>query len=224
MSLRWSIAQAAEWRWWRRYLRGKSKDAYLDWKREYWKKFISDTNVTIPAGCKVLDAGCGPAGVFIVLPQAQVTAIDPLLDKYAGTLPHFDRKDYPWVQFQTVSLEQFKPTDTFDLVFCLNAINHVADLDLALDQLLQPLNPGGVLVLSIDAHNHPFFKKIFQWLPGDILHPHQYDLREYQDMLTRRGLRIEATHLKDQAFLFNYYVLVARNLGGDILVTEQVGG
>jgi len=137
-----------------------------------------------------LDAGCGPAGLFTILPQQEVVACDPLLDQYASKLKHFDKSNYPNTQFVSQSLEEFSAPNSFDYVFCLNAINHVDDLPLALDRLIASVKPGGTLILSIDAHNYNWLKKIFQWIPGDILHPHQYNREEYRKMMESRGITL----------------------------------
>ncbi|MEM9917182.1 MAG: class I SAM-dependent methyltransferase [Bacteroidota bacterium] len=209
-NLRWKIAQAAEIRWWQRYLRKRPKADYLLWKRQYWQNMLQKAAVELQPGDAVLDAGCGPAGIFLVLQQQKVDAVDPLLEEYAQKLPHFSKSDYPYVQFHACPLEDFQPTTQYQQIFCLNAINHVAALDQCLDGLVDCLAPGGQLFLSIDAHNHPFFKRLFRWIPGDILHPHQYDQKEYEEMLTNRGLHLSSALLFDEGFFFNYYLLVAQ--------------
>lgn len=209
MNLRWKVAQAAEIRWWQGYLKGKPKNDYLDWKRNYWLGLIQKTGLTINKGEKILDAGCGPAGIFMALPNAEVDAVDPLLNSYEDKLEHFNKSMYPNVRFFNASLETYESTFQYDKIFCLNAINHVADLSLSIDKLVKMIKPNGHLILSIDAHNYTFFKKIFSWLPGDILHPHQYDLEEYQAMLTERNLKLKDSVLMKEEFFFNYFMLIA---------------
>jgi len=207
--LRWKIAQAAEIRWWQRYLNKKPKADYLAWKEQYWLDLLNRINVHPQAGEQVLDVGCGPAGAFMVLADNQVDAVDPLLDSYTDKLVHFDKATYQNTAFHSLPFEAYSTDKQYDTILCLNAINHVADLDLCFDKLVKLTKPGGILVVSIDAHNYGFFKKIFRLLPGDILHPHQYDLPEYQEMLTSRNCTIKASHLFDKHFFFDYYVLVA---------------
>ncbi|MEM1321756.1 MAG: methyltransferase domain-containing protein [Bacteroidota bacterium] len=210
MNVRWKIAQAAEIRWWQRYLKNKEPKAYLNWKIRYWQDLLQQAEVAPHPGERVLDAGCGPAGIFMVLQQQQVDALDPLLDRYASDLAHFAPTSYPHTRFHALPLEQFDAKATYDRVFCLNAINHVADLGLCFDRLIAATKPGGQLLVSIDAHNFRLLKSIFRLLPGDILHPHQYDLEEYQQMLLQRGCQIERTVLLKKAFIFDYYLMVAR--------------
>lgn len=210
MQLRWQIAQFFEMRWWRRYLSGKEKEAYLDWKKAYWKALLDRLGLHMHASASVLDAGCGPAGIFTVLASHKVDALDPLLDVYEQQLIHFRRSDYPDVHFICLPLEQFTPEKPYDYVFCLNAINHVADLRLCLDRLLACTRKGGNLLISIDTHNYRLLKRLFRLIPGDILHPHQYDLSEYQTMLTSRGFRIDQTVLLKKEWIFSYYLIHAR--------------
>ena len=208
MSLRWKIAQAAEIRWWQNYLRQQPKTDYLLWKKGYWESLLSTLNLSFSKTDKILDAGCGPAGIFMNLQDYQVDALDPLIGEYEEKLDHFSKNAYPDIRFFNDPLENFEPDHSYDKVFCLNAINHVANLDLCIDKLVSFTKKGGTLILSVDAHNYVFFKKIFSWLPGDILHPHQFDLKEYQKMITDRNCIIEKTELYKTEFFFNYYILV----------------
>lgn len=208
-TIRWKVAQAFEIRWWRKYLKGKSKTDYLAWKRQYWTDFLAKCRINIPLSASVMDAGCGPAGIFMVFEQQpKVVALDPLLDRYEADLQHFSRTDYPYVTFAHQQLEDWDATQNFDSVFCLNAINHVANLDRCMDLLCNAAKTD--LIVSIDAHNHQLFKQLFRLAPSDILHPHQYDLKEYQDMLTVRGFEITDTICMKEEFFFDYYVLVAK--------------
>jgi 2-polyprenyl-3-methyl-5-hydroxy-6-metoxy-1,4-benzoquinol methylase len=215
MTFRWKIAQAAEIRWWQGYLKNKPTTDYAVWKTKYWQELLAEIGLvtSITEGSKILDAGCGPAGIFMIFNNQSVDALDPLLDDYEAKLPHFKRENYPNVQFFSQPLESFSDKKAvYDTVFCLNAINHVADLKQAFDVLVDATKSGGTLVVSIDAHNYSFLKTIFQALPGDVLHPHQFDLAEYSAMLTSRGCRIERTLLKKSESIFNYYVLVATKI------------
>lgn len=209
MLLRWRIAQFFEIRWWQHYLSGKEKNGYLNWKKAYWQALSDRLGLQVAAGASVLDVGCGPAGIFTIFPGNPVDAVDPLLDRYERDLAHFRKSDYPNVRFFSEALEHFQPPQTYDCVFCLNAINHVDDLKVCLDRLSACTRPGGTLVLSVDAHNYGWLKRIFRWIPGDILHPHQHDLAEYQEMLTSRGLRIERTLLLKKERIFGYYAMHA---------------
>ncbi len=209
MNLRWQLAQFFEIRWWKNYLAGRDKTGYLCWKKNYWHVFLEKSHISLPETAQILDAGCGPAGIFMILENYKTDAVDPLLEKYETDLPHFQKTDYPAVRFFSEKLEKFKSGTQYDCIFCLNAINHVANLESGFDKLVGLAKPSGTLAVSVDAHRYDFLKKIFQWIPGDVLHPHQFNLEEYQEMLTRRGCKIERTILVKREAIFDYFLIVA---------------
>ena len=50
MELKWKLAQAAEIRWWDKYLKTRDKEEYYQWKKSYWNDFISNLklDLTVP--------------------------------------------------------------------------------------------------------------------------------------------------------------------------------
>ena len=212
-TLKWKVAQTIEIRWWQQYLSTKTKEDYLVWKKEYWKTFLAETEIQLQSDASILDLGCGPAGIFIIFDeQKKVTALDPLLGYYEEKLPHFKRKDYPNVHFLAKPLEDFshEKEGKADAVFCINAINHVKNLEHSFDILVGSVAPKGDLIVSIDVHNYSFFKYLFRYLGFDILHPHQYDLKEYETMLTSRNCTIVKQICYKKEFFFDYYVLILK--------------
>jgi 2-polyprenyl-3-methyl-5-hydroxy-6-metoxy-1,4-benzoquinol methylase len=214
-TLKWQVAQQAEIRWWKNYLREKDVPDYLQKKKAYWKKIwdLLAADLQLNAGDSVLDAGCGPAGIFMILDNFETDAEDPLLDHYDEKLDHFKKAWYPNVNFFSVPFEKFQNEKLYDAVFCMNAINHVADLKMCFDKLIEFTKPGKNLIITIDAHNYSFFKNLFRIIPGDILHPHQFDLNEYKKMLSERNCTIEKTIPLKHEFFFDHYLIIAkRNL------------
>lgn len=211
MTFRWKVAQHLEINWWKNYLKKRDPKGYKAFKTNYWReKIIGRFDIKINPNDKMIDVGCGPMGIFSVLEGKDITAIDPLLNKYEEELDHFKKADFPNVTFITTSLEAYQPTEQFDTVFCINAINHVKDIHQCYDNLIDLIKPGGRLFISIDAHNHQLLKGFYRLFPYfDILHPHQYDLAEYEDFLTQRGCQIQATHVIDEHFVFNYCLIEA---------------
>lgn len=149
-----------------------------------------------------------------MFPGSGVTAVDPLLDKYERELSIFSKNDYPDVKFITSPIESFTTTQTYDYVFCMNAINHVSDIQAGFATLCSLAKPQGKIVVSIDAHNRQFLKGIFRIGPGDVLHPHQYDLQEYKGFLEHEGYEVVKTICLDKAFIFNHYILIAQRKKG----------
>ncbi len=215
---RWQVAQFFERWWWKRYLQDKSADEYLQWKRGYWDNIIQRMGYTHPQvasllkqeNLMVLDAGCGPAGIFLSLPQHRVTAVDPLWSYYAQQFAQFNYHRFNYVQFKTAGLEQFRSTSTFDLVCCMNALNHVADIEKASENLAASVKPGGWIALTLDVHNYRPLRSLFRAIPGDILHPHQYTWGDYLQLLERHGLQYVSTQKVKRGFIFDHELLLFR--------------
>ena len=207
--IRWKIAQAAELKWWQNYLKNKDAKTYLEWKKSYWIEFLRKCAIGLPKNASCLDAGCGPAGIFIILGNNTVDACDPLIDKYEG-LDVFDKTAYANVNFLKSSIENFNVEKQYDYIFCLNAINHVADLGKSIAKLYEVLQPKGTLLLSTDVHRYKFLKTIFRFLPGDILHPQQHSLKDYRKIIAEKNLEIDREILIKRTAIFDYYAFVLK--------------
>lgn len=212
-SYKWHLAQRLEKRWWNRYLKKKEVDAYLAWKRNYWQSFLERIDHPALKSIQepVLDAGCGPAGIFCYLHDQveSITAVDPLLQHYSGRIDHFDPTRYPNVRFVESIIESFQ-SEPFPTVFCLNAINHVSNLALAFEQLSKLTQPGGYCIISVDAHRWRFGRWFLRTVPLDALHPHQLNLKEYVALVEKVGFGVEHVTLLKRAAIFDYQVLVCR--------------
>lgn len=205
---RWRIAQTLELRWWKRYLKNQQPALYVLKKKQYWWRVLEATGVHPALHDRILDAGCGPAGIFTILEGYAVDASDPLIEAYAHNLDHFKPAAYPWVHFYALPLERGAPNPPYDLIYCTNAINHVQDLQLALHTLLDALKPGGRMLLTIDVHRSTLLKYIFRWLPGDVLHPQQHDLQDYLRILADAGVLVQRTLVLKPGNIFNYVAIV----------------
>jgi 2-polyprenyl-3-methyl-5-hydroxy-6-metoxy-1,4-benzoquinol methylase len=214
ISWKWKLAQKVELLWWNAYLEKKSVREYKEWKQNYWRNlFLKLEFFDLEKNADILDCGCGPAGVFIALAENfKIDAIDPLLLSYERNLLHFNRSDYPNANFYSESLEDFQHSKLYDVIFCMNAINHVNDIKKCYDKLNAMLKPNGHLVISIDAHNYTFYKFVFKKIPSDILHPHQYSLIDYKELLEKRDFKIVKTELIKSGYFFNHYLQVAKKV------------
>lgn len=208
--IRWKIAQVLEARWWRAYTGGKDPEAYLNWKKNYWLKFLEEVDIDIMSlkNAYVLDAGCGPAGIFTVMP-CKTFALDPLLEEYSENIVIFKKESYPHVEFLSTRIEDLTLENCFDLIFCINAINHVEDIRNSTESLYKACKTGGRMIISTDAHRYSWLKYIFRLIPGDALHPHQYDLKEYMNIIREAGFRIDSFIIPERHQMFDYVVITA---------------
>lgn len=212
MGWKWTLAQTLELWWWQRYLRKQSPTAYLAWKQSYWQRLIQVLPSAIwPAtGAKILEAGCGPAGIFTVLPDYTITAIDPLLKSYAQELMHFEPGDWPYTHFYPSTIEDWQVKEKYPLVLSFNAINHVRNWEKALQQLTAATQDDGWLVMSSDVHKRKWTKRLFRTLPGDALHPQQHTKHDYLKALQDLNWSIRWEMVHQPGRIFDYWLVSAQ--------------
>ena len=99
---------------------------------------------------------------------------------------------------------------TFDLKeFTLTPIDG-SSIQKAVKNIHSLANSATKIMISIDCHKSTFWQKIFAMIPGDILHPHQFDLEEYKNHLTSRGLTIISEKKLKSEFFFDHWMLIAK--------------
>ncbi len=214
MNWRWRIAQYFELKWWKLYLNKKDKEHYLQQKRTYWLRLyaLMSPYLHCKDNDRILDLGCGPSGIYMLFDKNKVTAVDPLISAYEKNLNVFSKTRYPTSEFVTNTIEQFSPAHEYDIVFCMNAINHVADINAAYKKLATCTAKKGHMVLTIDAHNYGLFRFLFRLMPGDILHPHQYNLNEYTHFAETHNFKVlECIKIKKE-FFFDHYMMVTERV------------
>ena len=223
IALRWNIAQAFERLWWRNYLSGKDPQHYLAWKKDYWEKLLQQvydiTDESAPKSfnrqsLNVLDAGCGPAGIFLNLQNHRVDAIDPLVRRYLDELHLIDRKDFPHVNFISGNLEGISSATQYDWIFCMNCINHVKDIELCLKNISAALKKEGFFVMTVDTHKHWLAKPLLNTMPIDVLHPYQLSLDDYIRLIEKKFSKgIIRNRLLKRGVMFDYYLVVVQKKG-----------
>jgi 2-polyprenyl-3-methyl-5-hydroxy-6-metoxy-1,4-benzoquinol methylase len=147
-------------------------------------------------GRRFLDIGCSIGSSVAAAHAAgfEATGID--LD---GQSIEFAAKHYPQCRFlQTSSADLARAGEKFDLIFCTEVIEHVADPQAFVDDLRALLNPGGVLFLTTPHATH--FR-----IPTDILswyglkppeHIVLFGRKSITALFERRGLQVLSVPLR----------------------------
>lgn len=99
----------------------------------------------------VLDVGCG-AGILsesLALQGAKVTGIDAGTDVISAAKAHCALKNLP-IDYFVTSIEEFaqKQTELFDVITCMELIEHVPDPIQLINACAHLLKPGGKLFIS----------------------------------------------------------------------------
>ena len=101
---------------------------------------------------KILDIGCGPRGSLEWATEAHIRiGLDPLAEAYR----HLGIERHS-MQYVNGGAEHIPfPDAFFDVVCSLNSLDHVDDLDPAIDEIMRVVSSGGLFLLLTDIHRQP---------------------------------------------------------------------
>lgn len=135
-------------------------DSYISQK--LWVTYINQNSFVLPqlsSEMFLLDVCSGPVSILHVLPQTKrMVALDSLNDKYAAK---FERLKY--VEYISHEAEKLPfDDDSFDVVFCINALDHTRNWEDVLSEISRVLCKNGQLYLDFEQTNYmeDFFTKI----------------------------------------------------------------
>jgi SAM-dependent methyltransferase len=176
---------------------------YYDLGRSYWwlagkYRIIADAvrrhfpvAVSSRRG-RILDLGCGPGNLLDYLaPHGDVFGSDFSHDALrfcAGRgFARLFRAD-----FHSLPLR----ADSFDVVTCIDVLEHLLDDRKAIRELVRILRPGGVLVVSVPAF-------MFLWGDHDTMYGHhrRYTTGEMRQRFAAAGLRVHKLSYFEPLFL-----------------------
>ena len=171
MNRRWRRGQAAETRYWKRYVAGLGADdlaGRLDPARplqDYVTRWLDPEAEAV----SILDVGAGPLttlGKVWGRRNVTIIATDILADSYDTLLAEVGI-DPPvrTIACSTDELEERFGAAAFDLIYVENALDHHADVVQAISSMLHVLRPGGHLVLrhARDEAETQGYDGLHQW-------------------------------------------------------------
>lgn len=162
----------SELAFWRRCLadHGFQNEHY----RELMLAVAGETDDDFLRGKIVGDLGCGPRGSLAWAKQAAVrVGIDVLVGGY-GTAFREEMINHDMLYLQCT--ETFVPVCSgfFDVLFSINALDHVDDLDAMTREILRILKPGALFVASLNLNMGPT-KNEPQRLTEELVQQHLLD-------------------------------------------------
>ncbi|MGD8352885.1 MAG: class I SAM-dependent methyltransferase [Pseudomonadota bacterium] len=145
---------------------------------------------------QVLDAGSGPGVISFLLadkyPAATITGIDMSEEEISASREIASRAGITNARFETADISALPYADSFDLIVCVDILEHIEDDENALTKLADALKSGGTLLLHLPAlyRRYPFFKKRINFDVPTHVRP-GYQLDDVGPMLERAGLKVE---------------------------------
>lgn len=114
---------------------------------------------------EILDIGSGPGVITFLLgkhfPDAQVTGVDMLPDAIHNSQQIAEHAGITNVNFAQALATDLPFEGRFDLVTCVDILEHIEDDNLALRNICRATAPGGTLVLHVPAlyRRFPVFRR-----------------------------------------------------------------
>ncbi len=156
------------------------------------------TGLRVLDGISILDIGCGGGLVAEPLARlgARVTGIDPAADTIAAAAAHAQSQGLA-IDYRAARAETLRDAaETFDVVTCLEVVEHVPDARAFLSVASALVRPGGVLILSTLSRTLKSYalaiigaEYVLRWVPAGT---HQWDRflkpDELADHVTALGL------------------------------------
>lgn len=146
-------------------------------------------------GKVVGDFGCGPRGSLCWATMARCRiGIDVLADLYS----EFDISEHNMVYVVSSERRIPLPSDYFDVMFCMNALDHTSHLSAMCLELLRVIKPGGTLIASFNLLEQGTFSepqtldedKLDRLLLGRFEPVHREVVARNQPKLVFRGIKI----------------------------------
>jgi ubiquinone/menaquinone biosynthesis C-methylase UbiE len=184
MEKRWSAAQSKEDSFWQRPgVLGSEMERVM----ARYGPVIKNMEAHLDADSTILDVGCGPTCSGQLFGVGTKTYLDPLMDSYLKTYP----ENLPEGEKIASTAEDIpRPDESFDVVLCVNALDHMIHPEKALVEMRRVLKKNGILLLGIFLHPGPIAmlrRFVEKWLPmfREDAHPYSYTVKIIQGMLEK---------------------------------------
>ncbi len=146
-----SIYDANAERWW---------DGSVTWLRtlknlvparlRYFERFVDDWS-----GLNILDVGCGGGFMSEAMAElgANVYGVDPSQRAIEAACVHAAERGHD-IHYEVGHAESLKHSDqTFDIVVCVDVLEHINDVDKAVQEMARVLKPNGLFLFDTINRN-----------------------------------------------------------------------
>lgn len=105
------------------------------------------------AGMRVLDVGCGPHGGLMLFKDCEKYGVDHLIDGYISI--GYPLKDHGITYIDCKAEKTPFADGFFDAVVCINALDHVDELDATIREISRIMRTGGKVMGQFNFHERP---------------------------------------------------------------------
>jgi SAM-dependent methyltransferase len=169
----------------------------------------------------ILDAGSGPGVIAFLLasryPNAEITGVDIVQGEIDASREISRRAGFSNIQFQIADINRLPWEGKFDLVVCVDILEHIENDMEALASLRQATTPEGRLVLHVPAkyRRYPLVGRTVNFHVPTHVRP-GYLPAEISDKAQRAGFRV-----LDCGYTFGFLETLVNNIGYMISRAEK---
>ncbi len=196
-----------------------NSDPRRSYKGEIMRSVVEEE---VNKGGKVLDVGCGTGDNLAYISSDNMEFYGIEYAKSTAQIAERTIGDKAKIYVASATEIPFKDKH-FDLLLCMEVLEHIDDHELAMDEIIRVLKPGGRLMMSVPyRHWFPSYFKL-------IGHYRHYTRTDAETMFETRGLVVKK-HLENYprwARFANYahvicrfYVILLRLFGKKVSVTD----
>ena len=188
MKSRWQKAQVSEESYRARRVKVRNYEKTQTCKRTMGTDFHEGFDFF--EGKKILEVGCGAFGMIHYLDVVSFkVGLDPLCSNYRNII-----RQTPSTAHLISGVSEKLPfkDNMFDVLLCLNVLDHVIDPQVSVEEMARVLRAGGTLFLNVNVFN--LVPKIFRRALGvfDRPHPHHFNSAEVTSLLKQVGFNIDS--------------------------------
>ncbi len=173
----------------------------------------------IPAN--ILDAGSGPGVISFLLaqtfPNSEITGVDTQPEEIDNCRIIAERAALVNTEFLQADILHLTWHNRFQLITCIDILEHIEDDLSALESLRKSLEPGGILLLHVPSkyRRYPVFKKRPNFhVPSHIRNG--YEMGEITERVKQARLTITG-----RGYTFGFLETLANNIGYMITRAER---
>lgn len=156
----------------------------------------------------ILDIGCGAGTISLYLAstynKSKVTGIDISSIAIAACQESAKRLQLNNIIYRQMDFPTKIPKEKYDIIVCLEVIEHLEDDYLVIKKMYELLNDNGIIILSTPSVNSPLYKMGFaKSFDKRVGHLRRYNLNNLIRMFNNEQLTVISVH-KTEGLLRNF--------------------
>lgn len=146
-------------------------------RRHTWAILLDSLKdvIEVESSKRILEVGGGPTSIFLALRAGEKYVVDPLSEQLFRLHPFVrEVEEYKDVNFIARPISEATFDRPFDLIFMINVLDHVDELNSVAKKIDELLTPSGKLIVTVSCYSDPMVKNLVNFFDVDLPHPHHF--------------------------------------------------